>query len=257
MENITTKEVLLSTRDKLAELKTELNKLATLTNFDYDKNIDDVRYVLHPPIHREKPELSCVVEYNKKRLKGIWKELKKHLNLYIWGTDSHIVLWDNSGKCHLNIGRYCLGVDEMNQKEFRAIAEGIFNDEFVLNFLKNTYFYPNETGVLGHIDIAPDLISMTGTIKDSFHNVFFTYRPLSNTAQAICHEPHFQITGDMIKRMLEVELNNECFDDYQRNYIESSPVKDKEILVPRFTTDEHKVDFRVVEDEKCLRLVRK
>lgn len=257
MECYTPRMVLLSTKDKLAEIEGKLKELSCLTNIEKDKNIDNVRYVLYSPMHRDKPELHCVVEYNKKRIKGMWKELLKAVNLYIWGVDSGTVLWDNNGNCHIDIGNYVFFVKDNNKELFRDIAEGLFTDEFVLKFLNNTFFYPKEKGVLEYMDLAPNWINLNGAVKDSFHSIYFTYYPFSKTANFLSHEPNYEVSDETIRRLLDEELNIECLNDYQRSFIDSSNELNKEILIPRFHSKERKIDFNVIEDEKCLRLVRK
>ena len=257
MEKITTKDVLLSTKGKLAELKEKLNRLSELTCTEFDKNVESVRYVLQLTKYIDKPELDYVINYNKDRLKGKYRKILEKMNLYHGLNDSGRILWDNNGNSYINNDEYYAFVPTPIQGEFRAIACELFDDEFVNEFLKESRFYPKEMGVLRSVHLFPDLITIDGVIKNSPHDLFFDYKALEKEASVICHDKKTPITGDMIRRLLDEELNEEVITDYQKEVITTSPETNKQILVPRFQTDEHRVDFRVVEDEKCLRLVRK
>ena len=104
MDKVTTKDLLLSTKDKLSAIQEQLNELRALTYIAGDKNIDHVRYVLQTTY--EKPELDCVVEWNNRRLKGIINNILLRMNLYIHGRESGKVLRDNNGNSYIDIYEY-------------------------------------------------------------------------------------------------------------------------------------------------------
>ena len=45
--------------------------------------------------------------------------------------------------------------------------------------------------------------------------------------------------------------------DYQARFIELSPMRNKEIIVPRFSCESGHIDFDVEEDEKSLCLIKR
>lgn len=263
MEELTAKDVLLSTKDKLLEFDKKLKRLSELTEIKYDKNIQRVRYVLHTLSYYKKPEVSYVVKWNSKRLKGMWNDFLVKRGLYVYGRESGLVLRDNSGKSYLHNDEYYLEVSSNNQEEFGAILDELLNDEFTLKFLNEEINYSSMNNILrGTAQLHTEEVVLTGHLVDSqFSHYLFVYGT-NNDKASFHYLGNGILTNEMLEEILYSPLDLDKVSPYQREYIESSLARNKEIIIPSFreTTSPYKtsgmVPFKVVEEEKKLRLIQ-
>ena len=262
MAEYTTKDLLLTTKDKLKEIEIKLRRLAELTYIDCDKNIERVRYVIQPDTYGGKPELDCVVDWNSKTLKGRLTDLAVRLNLYAWGRESGLVLRNNNGKNYININEYSLGIPDEHQDEFRAVADEILAEEYIKEFLRaDNYFGTGDDGRV-RAYLSPSNISIAGEIGNCGARSVFTYSPADDTAKYYGQKVEIKdkkdtiLDSDILLELLNTPLNQQYLTEYQMQAMDSSLARRKEIIVPEFTNTNGRVDFQVTEDEKRLYLGR-
>ncbi len=263
MKELTAKDVLLSTKDKLLEFDKKLKRLSGLTCIKYDKNIERVRYVLHTLSYYKKPEIHYVVKWNSKRLKGMWNDFLVKKGLYVYGRESGLVLRDNSGNSYLHSDEYELYVPNEDQEEFGAILDELLNDEFTLKFLNKEIEYSSMNNLLrGSAHLHSQEIVLTGHLVDSqFSHYLFDYGT-DNDKACFRYLGNGILTNEMLEEILYSPLDLDKVSPYQREYIEASQERNKKIIVPSFRemTSPYEtsgmVPFKVVEDEKTLRLVQ-
>lgn len=258
MEKYTTKDVLLSTKDKLAEIEKKLNRLKELTYTQNDKNIKSIRYSI-TNIHqldKKEPELRCVVSWNDKRLKGKIKNLQVHFNLYIWGREIGKVVRDNNGDSYILNDYYQLHIPDVNQEEFGAISEEILSDEFVRKFLDGYWFYPKQNALSQAMVVFPDRVEIRGLTNLANYITYFNYFPAEKTAKLKTIKG-FELSEGILHELLNIPLDNSYFTDYRKKYIDSSEAKDKKIIIPEFNINTGEVDFNIEEDNKGIYLIKK
>lgn len=257
MEKYTTKDVLLSTKDKLAEIEKKLNRLKELTCTKNDKNIKSIRYNISNNQHHDKkePELKCNVSWNDKRLKGMIKNLQVHFNLYIWGRESGLVVKDNNGNSYILNDDYHMYIPDSNQEEFGTISEEVLSDEFV-KFLDGFWFYPKGNALNQSMMVFPDRIEIRGVTNFANYMTYFNYFPAEKTAKLKTIKG-FELSEGILHELLNIPLEDSYFSDYRKKYIDSSAAKDKKIIIPEFNINTGEVDFNVVEDDNEFYLVKK
>lgn len=254
MSEITMKDMLLTTKDKLGELEKKLRQLKGLTYTECDKNIKEVRYVLLTSA-TENPELSCVVARNDKRIKGIINNLLVRRGLYVYGRESGLVLRDNNGNSHIDINEYSIGIPDYNQEKFKDISDELLNDEFVRKFLRGTFYFRNKKAKpAGLVTIAPDFINVKGC--ENLDSLLFNYYSLDKQF-SLFNCSRNKISDENLIELLNMPLDSNHLSDYQTRFIESSPMRNKEIIVPRFSCENGHIDFDVKEDEKKFCLIKK
>lgn len=254
MSEITMKDMLLTTKDKLVELEKKLRQLRDLTYTECDKNIKEVRYVLLTS--DKNPELSCVVVWNDKRIKGIINNMLLRRGLYVYGRESGLVFRDNNGNSHIDIDEYSLGILDSNQEKFREISDELLNDEFVREFLqeKSYYFSNKEAKPDGLVTLNPSSIDVIGC--ENLDTLLFNYYPIDNKSR-LTNRYGNKISDEDLIELLNMPLDLSYLSDYQARFIESSPMRNKEIIVPRFSCESGHIDFDVEEDEKSLCLIKR
>ena len=254
MSEITMKDMLLTTKDKLVELEKKLRQLRDLTYTECDKNIKEVRYVLLTT--DKNPELSCVVVWNDKRIKGIINNMLLRRGLYVYGRESGLVFRDNNGNSHIDIDEYSLGILDSNQDKFREISDELLNDEFVREFLqeKSYYFSNKEAKPDGLVTLNPSSIDVIGC--ENFDTLLFNYYPIDNKSR-LTNRYGNKISDEDLIELLNMPLDLSYLSDYQARFIELSPMRNKEIIVPRFSCESGHIDFDVEEDEKSLCLIKR
>lgn len=252
MSEYTAKDIILSTKDKLAELEKKLKKLKEMTCIAEDKNIKDVRYNIINIDNGDKTELDCLVSWNDKRLKGIIKNLQLKLNLFAWGSEAGKVVRDNNGNSYILNNEYHLYIPSEYQEEFRSVADEILSDEFVNEFLKGNWFYPPPNSGYQSTLIYPNKIIISNFSKELYLN-FYTDK---NAAQ-LKSSKGYELSEEMLYELLNMKLSESCFSDYRRKVIESSKSRNKGIIISEFNNNSGKVDFNVEEDENNLYLVKK
>ena len=246
--------MLLTTKDKLVELEKKLRQLRDLTYTECDKNIKEVRYVLLTT--DKNPELSCVVVWNDKRIKGIINNMLLRRGLYVYGRESGLVFRDNNGNSHIDIDEYSLGILDSNQDKFREISDELLNDEFVREFLqeKSYYFSNKEAKPDGLVTLNPSSIDVIGC--ENFDTLLFNYYPIDNKSR-LTNRYGNKISDEDLIELLDMPLDLSYLSDYQARFIELSPMRNKEIIVPRFSCESGHIDFDVEEDEKSLCLIKR
>lgn len=258
MEKYTTKDVLLSTKDKLGEIEKKLNRLKELTCTKNDKNIKSIRYNISNNQHHDKkePELTCNVSWNDKRLKGMIKNLQVHFNLYIWGRETGKVVRDNNGDSYILNDDYHMYIPNGNQEEFGAISEEILTDEFVRKFLDGFWFYPKGNASNQAMMVFPDRVEIRGLTNFANYITNFNYFPAEKTAKLKTIKG-FELSEGILHELLNIPLDDSYFSDYRKKYIDSSAAKDKKIIITEFNINTGEVDFNVVEDDNEFYLVKK
>lgn len=258
MEKYTTKDVLLSTKDKLAEIEKKLNRLKELTCTKDDKNIKSIRYNISNNQHHDKkePELTCTVSWNDKRLKGMIKNLQVHFNLYIWGRESGLVVKDNNGNSYILNDDYHMYIPNRNQEEFGTISEEILSDEFVRKFLDGFWFYPKGHTSNQVMMALPSRVEIRGLTSLANYITYFNYFPAENTAKLKTIKG-FELSERILQELLNIPLDDSYLSDYRKKYIDSSTAKDKKIIIPEFNINTGEVDFNVEEDNKGIYLIKK
>lgn len=256
MDKYTTKEVLLATKDKLGELEKKLNILKEMTCITIDKNIKEIRYTILNTKNIEDPELQCVVSWNDKKLKGKIKNLQVRLNLFMWGREVGLVVRDNRGKSYILNDYYNMYIPDENQKEFGKIYDEILTDEFVKQFLKGYWFYPEIVDKSQSMTVFPNEVRICGITHNANCLTLFKYFPGDNTA-ILKSLKGYGLTDEMLHELLNIQLSNSYFKDYRREVIDSSPIRNKEIIIPKFSAETGEVNFNIEEDEKKLCLIMK
>ena len=256
MEGYTTKEVLLATKNKLAQLEEKLNKLKEMTYIAGDKNIKDIRYDILNLDNDEKPELRCHVYWNDKRLKGKIKNLKVKYNLYIYGPENGKVVRDNNGNSYILNDNYHMFIPCEKQEEFRQVSDEILSDEFTNEFLKGHWFYPRTNSKNQSMNLFPDIVMISGNNNYQDYFTWFNFFPIKNSAR-LRVEKKGELSDEMLYELLNIELDDSYFSDYRKKFIESSKERNKEIIIPKFNTKNSEVDFDIKEDEKRLYLIKK
>lgn len=254
MSEITMKDLLLTTKDKLGDLERKLRQLKDLTCTEYDKNIKEVRYVLLTSA-TENPELSCVVDWNDKRIKGKINNLLLRRGLYIYGRESGLVLRDNKGNSHIDINKYSVGIPDDNQEKFKDISDELLNDEFARKFLHGKFYITDKKAKPTElVMLFPDFINVIGF--ENLDSLLFNYYSADNKSSLTDRNGN-KISDEILIELLNMPLDSHFLSDYQTRFIESSPMRNKEIIVPRFSCESGHIDFDVMEDEKKLCLIKK
>lgn len=254
MSEYTAKDIILSTKDKLGEISKRLERLEELTDISRDKRIQSVDYDILTDKDR-KPEILCSVIDKNRGLKGIIKDLKIYQNLRIHGLESAIVSRDNNGNSYIMNDKYSLFIPERQQEEFGNISDEILSDEFVNNFLNSNWFYPKGNATNRCVEVYPNNVRIRGeTNKEKM--AYFNYFTRNNTAM-FQTEKGFELTDTLLQELLNFPLDEFNFTEYRTKVIESSPLKNKVIIIPKFDTETGRVDFDVEEDEKHLYLIKK
>ena len=255
MSEITMKDVLLTTKDKLGELEKKLRQLKDLTYTECDKNIKEVRYVLLTT-DTKIPELSCVVIWDDKRIKGKINNFLLRRGLYVYGRESGLVTRDNNGNSHIDINEYSLGILDYNQEKFKDISDELLNDEFVREFLQGNLYFTNKEGKpAGLITLTPNFIDVRGC--ENLDSMLFSYYPVDNKSSLISHyRKKISMSDETLIELLNMPIDSHYLSDYQARFIESSSKRNKEIIVPRFSCESEHIDFDVKEDKKNLCLIK-
>ena len=256
MEGYTTKEVLLSVKDKLCELERKLNHLKYLTIYSEDKNIKDIRYNVHNSHYKEKPELYCHVSFNDSNLNGKLKNFLIRSGRYIYGNESGIVLRDNNGNSRIILKNSDVFIPEERQEEFREVADEVLSDDFYNGFLKRHYIYPDKNGIDKSMEIYSNYIAIKSKTHDTSKPICFSYKPTQKEAKLTIWGGK-ELSDVMIQDLLNLRLSKDKFTDYRKDFMESSKEKDKEIIIPNFIVKSKNVDFTVLDDETGLRLIKK
>lgn len=255
MIDYTAKELLLTTKDKIRELEDKLQKLSELTCIKNDKNIESVKYYSSGKSNsQKKPELYYSIKWNDKRLKGIINNLLIQINLYRWGCESGKILRDNNGMSYIDNSDYHLFIPKENQQAFKTISEEILSDEFIPNFLNETAYYSKDTTAIRKIDLYPSPISISCKETDRF--IDFLFFPKDNKARFMIEKGQ-ELNDEMLEELLNTKIDPSYYTESGIKSIASSPNREKEIIIPRFTDQSGTVDFDVLEDSKKLRLIKK
>ncbi len=252
MSGYTTKEVLLSTNDKLKEINDKLEHLKNMTSIESDKRIKSIKYDVHCLDSKKNPELHCHVISNK----GLIKNLFIRDNFYSHGKDVGLVVRDNNGNSYVMIDKYNVNIEGKNQEGFNKTADEVLTDEFVRNFLKKHWLYPPVDGLNNSMSLFTDNITIRSVIKNTDYPIFFTYLPYEKKASLSTCKGQ-SLNSEMIQKLLSMNLDDDNFDEYKKGFIESSKDLNKEIIVPEFSVQKDRVDFSVKEDNKGLYLIKK
>ncbi len=259
MVDFTAKELLLATKDKISEIEKKLQILSDLTCIKNDKNIESVRYVLlhgSTDFPTKRPRLSCVFEWNDRRIKGMINNSLVRMNRYRWGSESGLVIRDDNGKNYIANKDYAAFIPRENQEEFSSITDELLTDEFVLNFLSQGVFYSRESSKLKKVDLYPSPISIEEKEIGVGKRISFLYYPVDNKACFMIQNGN-ELTDEMLQELLNSQLDPAYYSDYVRRTIESSDQTTKDIFIPKFKDKSGKLDFNVQEDYKRLSLVRR
>ena len=247
MKEYTVKDLLLSTKDKLAELEGKLRKLSEMTV--HNQNAKSVRYGVYYEGYKQ-PELYYYVIWNDKNLKGIIKNLLMHSGWSSIGRrESDIVYKNNNGYPYIKSRTYQIHIPYGSNEHFKIIAGEVLNDEFVHEFLKDHIIYHNG----GYIDLGTSWIDTHNTFKDQYYNKHFIYYTANNKAIYNGNE----LSDELLMELLNAKLNPDNLSDYRRKMIDESSVKNKEIIIPKFYDKTGKIEFNIEEDEKTLCLIKK
>ena len=254
MSEITMKDILLTTKDKLREIEEKLRQLKDLTCTKYDKNIKEVRYDLLTSVTKN-PELSCCVIWDDKRIKGRINNFLLQRGLHIYGRESGLVLRDNNGNSYIDINNYSLGIPDYNQEKFKDISDELLNDEFVREFLQGKIHFTNKKAKpAGLVTLTPNFIKAIGC--ENLDSLLFNYYSADNKS-SLTNRNGNKISDENLIELLDMPLDSHCLSDYQTRFIESSPMRNKEIIVPRFSRESGHIVFDVEEDERGIRLIKK
>ena len=97
-------------------------------------------------------------------------------------------------------------------------------------------------------------LCIRGYIKDE--PILFNYNPGERQAHLANYKGK-DLSDSTLQELFNIVLDDYYFEGYRRDFIESSPNKNKEIEVPKFNDNTGVVDFKVEENEKGLRLIKK
>ena len=256
MREYTVRDVILSTKDKLEELDIKLNRLRELTSTQFDKKVADVRYAINYMGKNNKPDLHCIVTKKDNYIMSTIKKLKIYNNLKSYGTDEiGIVVRDNNGDSYILNQNYYVYVPAGYQDEFGKVEDEILNDDFTLNFLKDYYFFSSEHPS-DNLYISPSLINVRSTdIRNDCVTKLELYPALHQAKLETIKG--YELSSDLLEKMINMPLHERYFDDYKIKKIESSPARNKKIIIPTFNTENCGILFDVEESDKEIHLVKK
>ena len=255
MEEYTTKEILLSVKDKLCELNSKLDQLKELTTISDSKKIIDIKYYLENYCSYENPEIFCSISKKDNVLKNRIRKYLIPLYSYSLGVDDGVVVKDNNGKCYVLNHNKDIFITSENQEKFNIISDEIVNDEFSRDFLRNHWLYPAKHGLNQSMSIFPNEVSIRGMFDNNI-SAFFNYSPSNNTAKLSTVKGH-ELSDEILKELLNIHITDYYITDYRRKLLESPDSKNKKIIIPSFRVNDNEVNFDIKEDNKKLYLIKK
>ena len=248
-----TKEIILATKDKIGEIDKKLEHLKNLTCIDRDKKIKDIKYHIHCSKSLEHPELRYDIDWSNKSLKGMINNLCLRMGTnYLRNTGK--VVRDNNGNSYLLSRYHNIYIPAQNQEGFKTTSNELLNDRFVNEFLRTHYFYPPADGINFSLHLYGDYIWINGEYDGA--SVCFVYYPGKAKAKLSTFAGD-RLSAAMLKDMLNIPIDGEYINDYEKNFIDLSPETKKEINVPGFDVATRKVEFDVKENPKGLYLIRR
>lgn len=258
MEQITAKDLLLTTKDKLAELELKLRKLRELTSFqfpDYIKTarkMKDVQYHINVKENKEKPEIYCYVVRDISKLGKKINGLRERYG-FVDDGECGPILRNNNGEVFFDIKRYEPIVLSDDQEDFGKIADEIVNDDFIMKFLSNSDYYSTAKDTLKFVFLTTRSIGLHGA-----NDTLLDLSPLDNTAYFRNTAIENKILNEyMMYSLLNAPLDLDRLTEEQIEYIEKSPARNKDIYISHFFDISGKPKFRVSENEKSLKLLKR
>ena len=181
--------------------------------------------------------------------------MKVKYNLYIWGLEIGKVVRNNNGNSYILNDNYHMFIPCEQQEEFRQVLDELLSDEFTKKFLEGYWFYPRTNSKNQSMNLFLDRVMISG--NSNYQNLYtiFDFFPIKNSTKLRTSKKG-ELSDEMLYELLNIELDSSYFSDYRKEFIELSPARNKEIIIPKFNTKNNEVDFNVKEDEKSLYLIK-
>lgn len=249
MKRYTTQDILLSTKDKLKELDLKLKMLKELTQKS-DK-IKDINYGLNCFFRYYGPVIYCIVDKDESKLKQLIKRIMNKTSINIGKIEI-----SDDGTYYIKTDKSIIAIPYCNQEAFIKIVNELKQDEFAKEFA-TTYLQTKDS--YKYMQLFPGGVNICNSFveNDKLINTKLSFN-LSDETAVFQASDNIILREDMIRDSLNISYPKDLFTDYQKQLIDTSESRTKEIHIPNSLYNNYgTVEFKVNDDSDRVYLVKK